>query len=356
MLDLFKKNDDTVTGSTHEFKEYHFNPKEFIGYSVVWYGTTGSGKTYHFRYCLNEVKHRFARVILFSSTNSISKDFDGIINDVMIISDLTEQKFIECIQAQKKIADVYRNVVNNLDNLKKLFGKCANSEEQSQYNHIINERANKINFINSQNDEPSIKAQKIQELNATLDEKLILFFKYVIIPKRTEIDVSDLSPVEVECLRNIDVDPSTLIIFDDEQEELKELAKKKGECAVEFKNLFTKARHFFMTLWFTFQDDTALIPAARKSAKVSVFTDMNSLNGFITRNTNGIDKESQKLATELATGIFNDGPTKTHRKLIYFKEKSGLDRFQFSIAKNPGLFKVGSLAINNFCNSITGNI
>lgn len=350
--DLFVKTEDTIVGEKHEFKEYIFNPKDFMGFSHMWYGTTGTGKTYHIRYCLNEVKHFFPRVVLFSPTNSISRDFTNIINDVMIIPELTEQKFLECIQAQKKIADTYRNIVNNIENLSKIFELCALQEEREQHSHMLSELSLYISNINYRSEPPNIKAQMIDDVKNKFNEKLILFYKYVIIPKRTDINISGLTPSEIECLRYIDMNPNTLFIFDDQQEEIIALSKKKNECSMEFKNLFTKGRHYFFTNWFTFQDDKALVPAARKSAKTAVFTDSASANAFITRSTNGFDKDSQKLGIELISNLYSGVSSQDHRKLVYFKDKSNNDRFQYSVAKNPGMFKVGSLAVNNFCNTL----
>jgi hypothetical protein len=346
--DIFKKEENTLHTAKHDFHEYKFQLGDFTTFPTIWYGGTGSGKTFHAKFCLNEVKNYFPRVVLFSPTAAISKDFKDIIHDAMIFSDLNEKIFSEIIETQMEIASVYRNTVNNIENLTKIFMKCANGEEISQYNHIQHMKNVKLNKITSSGKAESLMAAEMQKMQDSLNEKLILFLKYTIIPKRAEIDINGLSPEEIVCLQNVDMRPNLLIIFDDQQEELKELSKiKKGNTAMHFKNLFTKSRHYFFNVWLLLQDDSTLPPAVRKACKTSVLTDSAVAASFINRSTNGIDRESAKIGLNLVSQMFTD--PSDFRKIIYFKERQGEEKFQYHLAADPGLFKVGSLAVNNFC-------
>ena len=97
------------------------------------------------------------------------------------------------------------------------------------------------------------------------------------------------------------------------------------------------------------QDDSSMPPPLRKNAKISVLTTGDIANGFITRATNGISKEDQKLGLGLIGKLFGG---KDYRKIIYFKERSGQDKFQYHTARDCGLFFTGSSIINEFCNEI----
>jgi hypothetical protein len=348
---LFENTNTTINTSKHEFREYIFDPADFVTFPVIWYGGTGSGKTFHLKYCLNSVKHFFPKVILFSPTNSISGDFKGIINPALCFSELNETTFVNCINALMEIADLYRNTVNNLKNLEAIFSRCADQDETAKYQHIQHLRGLALDHITSNpEDSEAIKAGKIQKLVDDLEQKLVLFFKHVIIPKRHTVNIEGLTEEQLTCLQNIDMNPRTLIIFDDQQEELKELSRKKGTTGTYFKNLFTKSRHYLFNVWLVLQEDSALIPQIRKACKISILTDPAVATGFINRNTNCIDKESQRLGMDLVSSIFTN--PEDRRKIIFFKERTGEEKFQFHSAKDSGLFKMGSVAINEFCNSV----
>lgn len=344
---IFSKTEEKIETESASYKEYKFDPEDFLDKSVIWYGTTGSGKSFHMKYCLSEIKHIIPKVVLFSTTNHISKDFENIIHEALIYDELTEHRFVQIIKAQIEVAELYRRI-NNAGVIYEVFLACASERQKNMYNTIdrnLQEACRKITGPEN------IKASEILKLKKQVNEKLIHFMKYVIIPERNKIDVGKLSEAARECVKYIDLNPHLLIIFDDCQEEIKDLiGKKKSEASLMFKNLFTRGRHYFMSHWYSMQDDSALPPPLRKNAKVSILTQGSLANSFISRASNGIDQDSKKLGLGLCKKLFqNDGD---HRKIIYFKERAGQEKFQFHKAEDPGVFHIGSVFVNEFCDEV----
>lgn len=346
-IQLFSKTEDKIETENASYTEYKFVPEEFIDRSVIWYGTSGSGKSFHLKFCLNEVKHLFPRVVLFSTTNESSDDFKDIIHDAMIYNELTEHKIIEIVKAQIEMAEMYRQV-NELPVLMEVFNVCASTQQKNMFNSIERALQNACAKVSGPE---NIKASEISKLRKTVNKKLIYFLKFCIIPNRNKIDVNKLSETAQLCVRYIDMNPRLLIIFDDCQEEVKELImKKKSEVSMMFKNLFMRGRHNFITHWYTMQDDASLAPALRKNAKVSVLTQNSLAISFIGRTSNSIDPESKKLGLGLCNKLFQG--ENDYRKIIYFKEKTNETKFQYHTAKDPGLFRVGSVVVNEFCDEV----
>ena len=48
---IFSKTDDNIGN----FKKYEFDPADFLDRGAIWYGATKSGKTFHIKYCLNQI-------------------------------------------------------------------------------------------------------------------------------------------------------------------------------------------------------------------------------------------------------------------------------------------------------------
>ncbi len=345
---IFKKTEDTICEGENEFQEYDFDTKDFMQ-SVGLFGTSMSGKTFFAKYLLSRIKHLIPRVILFSPTAQINGDFKNIIHDLLIIPDLTEDKFIEVIKAQTDIAELYRKV-NNIDTLKEVFNVAATNTQKNLYEKINNTKQSVINNIMKSNAQ-NIAAQKIQQLEDSLNDTIINFMKYVILPVRHTLDLEEFSEEGKQCIKYLDLNPRVLLIFDDNMEEIKEImAKKKSEASMLFKNIFTKGRHYYISFWIINQDDTSVVPCLRKNIMTSVFTTSAVANSYITRASNGISKDDQKIGLSLVGQIFQ-GKT-DFRKIIYLKEKSGVERFKYYTASNPGLFISSSSVINSFCDSL----
>lgn len=349
-VDIFHKSNETLQTEDNEFRRYEFNPKDFFKVAAVWFGKTASGKSFHLNYVLFNMRHYFPRVIVWCPTNELNHDYKDKVNDGFMYTDLTEENFVRVMSAQIQVAEMYRNKVNNMINLRALFNICASEAQQKQLHDIDSMLQSVFTNIDQSADAPNIKSQKKKDIKDRIDEQLITYLKNCIIPHRQSIDPTSISASMLDTLKHIDINPNTLFIFDDCQEEIVAITKKKtGDAPIMFKNMFTKGRHYCLTHYYTFQDDVALPTMMRKNTGVFILTQAGIADTFIKRPTNGIDKESQHIGISLKNELFGDND---HRKIIYFSGKNGMEKFQYHIAEPSGMFLTGSSIVNNFCDEV----
>ena len=343
---IFKKN-ETLNSGGNEFLEYEFDKKDFM-HSVGFFGGSESGKTFLCKDILSRVRHVFPRVILFSPTASLNGEFQGIINNLLIIPTLTEEKFIEMYKAQEEISILYKKI-NSKEILSEVFEIAATSSQKNMLDRINSAKEKLISSFSRSEKDDSIIAQKIQQLNNKLDKTLCKFMKSVILPVRHTLSLDEFSPAAQDCIKYLDMEPNTLWIFDDLMDECAGMAKKtKSPASMLFLNLFTKARHIHLTHWHILQDDAPVPPKLRKNLRTSIFTRGDTANSYITRASNGISKSDQKFGLSMIDALFQGD----HKKMFYFKEKTKSEKFQYFTAKNAGLFCTSSTIINNFCDSL----
>lgn len=348
---IFKKN-ETLTGGAYEFEEYVFNYKDIM-HSVGFFGGSESGKTFLCKDMISRVKGIFPRVILFSPTAATNNDFKGIINDLLIIPTLTEEKFIEIYDAQKEIANMFRKV-NSFEVLQEVFEGSATSSQKNNLAKIINAKERLFQFIRSENTDENIAAEKIRDMNVKIEKKMCKYMKAIILSVRHTLPLDEFSADGKLCIKYLDIQPRTLIIFDDLMDECSAMLKKsKSKASMYFKNLFTKGRHDFITHWHILQDDAPIPPTLRKNLKVSVLTKGDVANSYITRISNGISPIDKKFGLALIDKLFQG--ESDHRKIFYFKDKSNSKKFQYFTAKHAGLFCSSSSIINKFCDSLIKN-
>ena len=338
---------ETISDGSEEFTEYEFSEKDFI-HSVGFFGGSESGKTFLCKDLLSRVRHLFPRVILFSPTAAHNNDFQGIVNRLLIIPELSEQKFVEIYRAQQEISLMYKKI-NSLPVLTEVFNVACTNSSRNLHAKIIQARDRMIQKF--ANYEENIAAQKAQELNDKVDRELCGLIKSVILGVRHTLALEDFSKDAQDCIKYLDLQPNTLFIFDDLMDECCAMLKKtKTEAAMFFKNMFTKGRHIHATHWHIVQDDAALPPSLRKNIRTSIFTRGDVANTYITRLSNGIAKSDQKYGLSLIGKLFQSETD--YRKLIYLKDHAKTDKFQYYTAKNVGLFCTSSSAVNLFCDGL----
>lgn len=345
---IFKKN-EVLSDGANEYLEYDFDSKDFM-HSVGFFGGSESGKTFLCKDILSRVRHIFPRVVLFSPTAANGTDFQGIINKLLIIPEITEEKFIEVYKAQEEIALLYKKI-NSKEILSEVFEIAATATQKNLYDKIILSRDKLISSLSFSQSEKEVVAQKVQEINNKLDKTLCKFMKSVILPVRHTLSLDEFSPAAQDCVKYLDMNPHTLFIFDDLMDECASMIKKtKSPASMLFLNLFTKGRHIFATHWHILQDDAPVPPKLRKNLRTSIFTRGDTANSYITRASNGISKIDQKFGLSMINVLFQG--KSDFRKLFYFKDKIKTEKFQYFTAKNAGLFCTSSSIINNFCDSL----
>jgi len=350
---LFSKDEEVVSdGST--FKEYIFNSDDFVDKSCVWYGESGTGKSFHLRYCLSQIKKYIPRIIVFSPTAKSTGDYNGIVDDFFIYESFDADTIIQVIAAQKDTAELYRSI-NRIEVLEPIFLSCPDEKAHSLYKECVTMRNRKLEEYKSQKIDIAIIQKNVTILEKKVNTELVTMMKIVIIKFRNTIDTKQFTELQKNAVKFIDLNPRILFIFDDAQETISEIMKKnKSQAKSDMRDLFFQGRHNFISHWYAVQDESTLAPAIRKNAFVSVFTCSQSFTGFLTRGTNGIAKNMQKIGMELNSKLFKE--KSDYRRIIYFKECTETDKFQYHIAKESGLFLVGAPICNKFCDILRKKI
>lgn len=349
--DIIYKTEETVSVGENEFIQYQFNPNDFMNVSTAWFGQTKSGKSFHMNHILYLMRKQFGRVIVWCPTNKNHNDYTDKVNKCLIYDELTEANFLRVHDAQEEIAEMYRSYVQNITLLREVFNLCA-SDRQREYIRDIEQHVASIKHEIEYSKAPdNIKSQKYKDLNDKVETNLRAFYKNIIIQNRQSIDIKKLSIGAQNTLKYIDLIPDTLFIFDDCQSEIDSISKKKNSRASqEFKNMFTRGRHKFITHFYTLQDNAAMPALMRKNLKNVILTQQGVASQYITTLTNGISKDDQKIGLSLANKIFSEG---SHKKIICFSERTGIEKFQYHTAEPSGIFFTNSTIINNFCNEVS---
>ncbi len=346
--------DNTVHVGDYEFKKYEMNPEDFIGRTCIWYGATKSGKSFHLNYVLYNVRHYFPRVIVFCPTGELNHDYKGKVDDCMVYTDLTEEMLININQAQEEVSDTYVQFVQNIKYLREVFDICASDKQRGQMQTMEQTLAEVINRIKVSNDAENIKSQNIKNVKDNFESQIRDYMKSIITAVRNTIKIDRLTPGAQKCVRYIDLNPNVLFIFDDCQNELSRLYKKKNSPACKILEDFcTRGRHRFTSVYFTCQDDSALPPPIRKGAHVSVLTQSGVASSFLGRDTSGLTPLLKKRGQALVSQLFQ-GPD-DHRKIIHFREGADENRFQYHVADLTGEYTTMSKLINKFCIDVAVN-
>lgn len=346
---LFKKDGD-ISSSAGKFKEYQFDSEDWLDRSAIWYGASGGGKTIHMMHVINLLHDKFPKVIVFCPTAEYNKVYKNKVDDMFVYTELTPENFERVYSRQKEVVDMYINSCN-YDVAKEVFDAFATREQLEASARLHSKLDEEISKIHSSNLADMMKAQKINNVTEDFKREIVVYYKACLLPVRNQIDTSNLSQAGANFVLCMDLNPRILLVFDDCQEEIKDmLSKKKSNCALFLRNLFSRGRHMFVTHFYTFQDDTILVPFMRKNAFVSVLTRQSEANTFIPRAANGIEKGAQKIGLELVRKLFQ-GDT-DFRKMLYFREKKPDEMFQHYTASRGGVFTTGSLIINSFCENV----
>ena len=352
---LFTDEGDVIETGAYKFHQYEFNPLDFIRRAVIWYGATASGKSFHLRNVLYNVRHHFARVIVFCPTAANNHDYEDKVPNCLIHTELDEDTFLKMVDAQQRIADVYETRVQNLKYLREAFAHCATDKQREQLTTLdqtFNELSKRI-MITKEPD--NIKAKRVKDIKDQCDAELREFMKAVITVARNSIKIEQLSEAAQETVKYIDMNPHTLIIFDDCQNELSRLMKKKSSAACKaLEDFCTRGRHIYMTQYYTCQNDTSFPPPIRQGAHVSILTQVGVASGFMGRDTSGLTSDLKRMGNALVGQLFQG--KHDHRKIIYFRENDDEFKFQYHTAEESGMFCTCSNLINKFCESIAREV
>lgn len=338
-----------TTSSEHlEINEFSKKPEDFLYKSIIFYGPSGSGKTQLIRHFMYEMRHLFPRVFVFCPTNLETHDYSNIVPDPMIFESFTIENIRSIFECQKAIANVY-HMANDLSIIRRLFEKVADITHRQ---HIANLQKHKKTGL--QNTSSINQKNQIKE---TFTRKALEFMKNTVIkPNEKKLRNMSLENDELIALNNLNTNPNLLIIFDDAITELSEIIKQGNKTNNPvIQEFFFRARHSFITHFYSLQDDKGFPSDLRKNCFVNMFTKYEVTNATFTRKSNDYDKQTSVRGPVIAREIFkymdndNVDPKLKYRKLIYYRDTG---KFEYITANIHNDFRVCSPYVWEFCKKI----
>lgn len=333
----FSSKDDTLkvtyivkqNGQTKEEEilvpKFKKTKDNILNKGIILYGPTGSGKTRIIRDFMHLTKNSFPIVFAFAPTNAEKHDYDALIPKPLVFENFGLKEIKEIYNRQRSTTEVYNNA-NNLKTLHSLFNRVASAKARIYLKKINYFKERALKDIFEKYESLSEKNDKKEEIELLFKEKLICFYKQIIIPNIKKLQQMNLTQEERFALRYRNLNAKTLIMFDDAFTEVMKLIREGRRKEDEtIKNFFFKGRHANITHWYAFQDDNRLDSDIRKNAHISVFTDKQVALAYFSRGANSFSLQEKKRAEAVINTVFDEEKAPKFAKLIY----SRLDKNKF---------------------------
>ena len=333
----------------------------FLDRSAVYYGATGTGKSYLVREELFLIKDDVERACLFSPTNDVNGDYDGIVHPAVIHRKVAKQAIEKLFTEQQRRARLH-TIVHSLEYIKPIFHMCKNIPEcYHDYYRILRltediarSAQTRIEILTRNSgvtfDERESQKKSIEEQckTAVIDRYRELIIKFAPVLEQCQQIKENKALLTV--VRFININPRTVVIFDDCISELNSImGKNKDGTQSVLSDMFTRGRWAYMTIIITTQDDTLIHTLIRKNSYVSLFTDPECAQHFMENKANSIIKEKRARANQAITAVFGGLAHENHKKLMYYRGGSAENWFTYTIAQTYGAFRIGSPAFWIIC-------
>lgn len=327
--------------------------------SIVLYGASKSGKTVFIKHILDMLRGHVQQGIVVAPTEPVNQSYvdyfppalihydmrakdpknptkvlDGEKGAVQFITNICDRQMMlkqTCVQANR--VEVLRGLVARLPSAvrKQIDQKLA----PIRVTYAKTQASLKKKYRHNPGDLKD-KLRDTDELLVKIERGLC---KHYITENYERLwNARDLSEEEVISLTYIDLNPHSVLIFDDCGADLVPIMLKPI-----FKNLFYRNRHLALTVIFVFQADTDLKPALRDNAFISIFCDSKSANKRFER-----DKSNKKQLCNIAASVFQA----KYRKLLYIRDDPNQVYYYHSTAPPAEGKMFPSSAILDLCRAI----
>jgi hypothetical protein len=328
----------------------------FLNKSVIFYGGSGTGKTFTIYYFMHLMKELFPVVFIFAPTNDEKHDFDDIVPTPLIYSEFGLDDIKKVYLRQKAATNIY-NMANNLKVLHSLFHRVASSKARLVYRKMVALRQKVLDQIPLTYTSEAMRRSKTKDVLELFKFKFIKFYKRVFCPHIKQLLTKSLTQEEKFAIRYVNFNPRALAVFDDSTVEILNLIKEgkkkvKGMTSANgehIKNFFFKGRWANITHWYAFHDDAGLDTGIRKNAFYSIFCGPQVALGFFSRANNGLTPADRKRAEAVIATVFDETKAPPKTKLVYSRDEN---KFYYLNPDDVGSFRMCSQKVWDYCKKI----
>jgi hypothetical protein len=339
-------------------------PKKASSYlcmTTTWFGSTKSGKTTCILEGMYNVKNDISRTYIFSGSESSNHNYSNRSPPRSIKTKITFDYLISIYTSAMDRMEAY-GLAHNPVYLRKVIDLLR---DQSEYSDI-KKTLEKINRYKTQQDISMriFESQHPGDMSAIGEnrENMEKMFNKTEVELLRRIIKSNYHAIKRVCdqskndrekemllklVRKLDINPYSLVIFDDCMTNLKAVSKYtkiKGEKVNLVHDMWVQGRHHGITIFNACQDDAQMDKTLRINTFLSIFTDAQCCEHYIYTKTNGLSKvfiERMKMA--INTIYRSKGDKYKHVKLVYYKEGNEVDNSSIMVTKANlyDTFKVG---------------
>lgn len=325
-------------------------PTTLLNKSVIFYGGSGSGKTFLINHFLYHMRNVFPMVEIFAPTNDQNHSYDGKVPNILIFTKFGLEHIRNTYARQQFASSVY-DIARQVPILHNIFLRVQTPITRDVLARKKACHAKELSELETSTLSPSQKKAEREAMTSRHKDELITFYKEQIDLNISKlVGRSDLSEEEQIAIQYRNLVPNLLNVFDDTATEMKQLlALGKQQRNDTISDYFFKGRHAHITHFYVFQDDAKLDSAIRKNAFYSIFTSKQTALGFFKRAANDFTADFQAQACAVIEAVlypFNEDGTVNHKKLVFDRVAQ---KFMYVIAEDHEDFRMCSEAVWKFC-------
>ena len=326
-------------------EELQLHYKDVLDRSLLFYGASGSGKSFLIKHCMYILRRHIPQVIVINPTDPTNHTYSsGCVKKPLIHYTLTEDLLINIWKRQEAFSAIYAKA-NDFYTLEKLFNRLDLPSVRPLISRVHSCKAQHIAAVEEKySDSKSIKKRKITEIEEQFKEFITLIYKRYIEKHRSDLMSRQISPDEVFCLKYLKFNPRMLLILDDCTADFKRIKSPTAKAILG--KMFFQNRWAYMTILIAVHDDKMIESELRKNAYISVFTTPASAHAYFTRSSNAFATDTRrKIAAWQEAGLWSD----RIQKLVYKRQEDTFYRFT---AEDFGEFQFGAPILKEFCDKI----
>nr|BBO54017.1 B354L homolog protein [Abalone asfa-like virus]BCY04564.1 Poxvirus A32 [Abalone asfa-like virus] len=338
----------------------------FLNKTTVLFGPSKTGKTVFIRNIISLLRGHIDQILVISPTEPSNHAYEGLVPAPLIhttIGHLNSKhpigtvkcaaEFLNDIwQRQEFLAGIY-NIVNDINSLESLYFKLSALKRRRPDENIqlLKEKCRKYCQLIEENPlyngKDSIECiEKCKIIHNKCQELIGEIYKLHIYKNKKYLMKLATTENEQTIISYVQLNPRMLLVFDDCGSQLKSLQQNPV-----FRSLFYQNRHVNLSVVFSCQDETDIMPNLRKNVFSSIFTNARSCEMFFHRDSSKFSKAEKAYISEITPLIY----ARAHCKLAYIREDVHRNYYYHITADyispdNQVLF--GSPAVQEYCAKI----